>query len=208
VSRGQIVQFLLRVLRQSPNLAAWESRGFAAGVERGPTPRDRRAFLERVVAREAPGDPAPDGPYRRAAEAILQYDIFPPSLVTGVLRRAPVQEGDTVGVCYHFLPGLDLFFAARVVNRFEEQANGIWKCGSTYRTLAGHPVAGEETFSVEKHAATGRVTVALRSWSRPGLLIAHLTRPLMRWLQRRAGRAALDHLQRLVTVPATVCRPR
>jgi hypothetical protein len=172
----------------------------------GPTPRDRRANLERTVAVEGPGEPEPDGSYRRIAAAILRYDIFPPSLVTPVLRREPVAPGDTVGTHYHFLPGIDLFFASRVVDCFDKFVDGLWRSGFTYRTLAGHPVIGEETFSVEKDVSTGRVTAALRSWSRPGLWIAHLTRPLMRWLQIRAGRAALEHLQELVTGRGSVYR--
>jgi hypothetical protein len=59
---------------------------------------------------------------------------------------------------------------------------------------------------VEKDIATGRITAALRSWSRPGILLAHLTRPLMRWLQVRAGQAAIDQLQSLATAPASACR--
>ncbi|HMF11494.1 MAG TPA: DUF1990 family protein [Gemmataceae bacterium] len=199
------MQFLLLFLR-SPNLVAWEARDLAGGKTLGPTGRDRRAGFERVVAVEAPGEPEVDGPFRHAAAAILRYDIFPSRLVTPVLRRAPVQIGDTVGTQYHFLPGIDLFFASQVVDCFDERGGDSWRSGFTYRTLAGHPVIGEEMFSVEKDVATGRVTVALRSWSRPGIWLARATRPLMRWLQFRAGRAALDHLQAVVTAPASGCR--
>jgi len=66
---------------------------------------------------------------------------------------------------------------------------GTWRTGFTYRTLAGHPVAGEETFSVEKDLATGRVRVALRSWSRPASFLARAFRPIARRLQLRGGRA-------------------
>src|SRR5437660_2771630 len=109
------MQILVPWITASTDLAAWERRPFAAGVEHGRTNRDRRANLERIIAVETSGEPEPDGPFRRAADAILRYDIFPSRLVTKVLRREPLQPGDTVGMRYHFLPGIDLVFASRVV---------------------------------------------------------------------------------------------
>ena len=53
--------------------------------------------------------------------------------------------------------------------------------------LIGHPEFGEETFSVEKDMATGRVIVALRSWSRPGTVLAMLCPP---WVRRQQVRAS------------------
>ena len=188
------------------NLAEWEIRPFAGGEDAGPQSNDRRAALERIIAEESPGPPEKYGPFRRVAEAIRRYDIFPHRLVTGIKRRQPIEVGDTVGTCYHFLPGIDLFFASRVIDCFDNEGSGTWRSGFTYRTLTGHPVIGEETFCVEKDLATGGIRVALRSWSRPGIWLAHLSRPLMRWLQFRAGRAALGHLQSIVTVPGTACR--
>ena len=200
------MEVILRFLRSTPDLARWEEREFMAASGRGPANRDRRAALERVVAREAPGDPEPGGAYCRLATAVLGYHIFPPSLVMRVLRRAPLRAGDTVGTCYHFLPGIDLFFASRVTACFDERVGNSWCCGFTYRTLTGHPLIGEETFSVEKDAATGCVKALLRSWSRPGIWLAHLGKPIVRWLQFRAGRAALDHLQAIITVRASGSR--
>src|SRR5438477_323856 len=109
------MQILVPWTAPSTDLSIWERRPFAAGVDLGPTNRDRRANLERLVAVEARGDPEPDGPFRRAADAILRYDIFPPRLATKVLRRERLQTGDTVGMRYHLLPGVDLFFASRIV---------------------------------------------------------------------------------------------
>jgi hypothetical protein len=151
-----------------------------------------------VVAVEAPGPPEASGPYRELARAILRYQIFPPRLVTGILRRMPVEPGDTVGTCYHLARGVDLFFGSRVVECFDGPAGALWRTGFTYRTLVGHPVLGEETFSVEKDLATGRVEVALRSWSRPGILVARLLPPVVRLFQKHAVRAALDHLAGMV----------
>jgi len=188
------MQWIFRCCSESADLASWEARPFWPGVERGPGPADRRDRHERVVAREAPGPPHAGGICPRLAEAIFRFDVFPPALVTPVLRRAPVEVGDTAGILCHFMPGLDLFFAARVTERFEEERAGLWRCGFTYRTLVGHPACGEETFSVEKDLQTGDITVALRSWSRPGLWSARLARPVMRLLQARAGRGALVHL--------------
>jgi uncharacterized protein (UPF0548 family) len=180
-----------------PSLDAWERRAFSPGADAGPRNGDHRDAYEREVAHEPPGDPLPDGPHRKLAAAILGYRVFPPQLVTGVLRRAPVDVGDTVGIRYHFGP-VDLFFAARVIARFDERAGGWWRTGFTYRTLVGHPELGEETFSVEKELATGVVIVALRSWSRPGTRLARALRPIVRRLQVTASARALDHLAALV----------
>jgi hypothetical protein len=178
------------------DLASWQQRPFTPDVELGPRPRDNRDAHERVVGHEPPGPPQAIA--RRLADAILRFDVFPPTLATGILARSPVEVGDVVGLRYHFVPGLDIVFAARVYDRFEEEADGHWRCGFRYRTLVGHPECGEETFMVEKNLTTGTITVALRSWSRPGTWLAWIAYPIVRRLQLRAGRSALDHLQSLV----------
>ena len=177
------------------DLARWEPRPFSVDVEHGPQPHDKRDNHERGIGWEGAGVPEADGIAHRVADAILRFDVFPPSLLAGVTRRTPVEVGDTIGLRYPFVPGLDLFFAARVIDRFDKVDGDRWRSGFTYRTLIGHPACGEETFIVEKVLTTGRVTAALRSWSRPGLWIASLTYPIVRRLQVRAAGAALDHLE-------------
>ena len=127
-------------------------------------------------------------------DAIRAYSIFPPSLVAGV-TRGPIQLGDTVGIHYLGFPLVRLFFAARVVDVFDGRGDdGWWRAGFRYRTLVGHPELGEETFSVEKELATGRLRVALRSWSRPGTCLARAFAPIVRRAQVHASHRALDHL--------------
>jgi len=190
------MQILWRCFGQRPRLESLDALPFSAGVADGPRPGDRRDAYERVVAREAPGEPQRGGPYRRLARAVRAYEIFPPRLVSGVLRRAPVEPGDTYGICYHFLPGLALFFGGRVTASFDGPDGGVWRAGFTFRTLTGHPELGEETFYVEKDAATGEVRAGLRSWSRPGLWLTRLVSPYGRRVQVRACYAALDQLER------------
>src|SRR5262245_34341629 len=84
--RRSTMQFLFRFLGMKPRLDRWEGRVFSARVEHGPGPRDNQDAYEREVAVEVPGEPG--GPFRRIADAILRYDIFPPSFVTPILRRA------------------------------------------------------------------------------------------------------------------------
>jgi uncharacterized protein (UPF0548 family) len=191
------VQVLWRVLGQRPDLKEWESRRIAPEVTAGPQPGDNRDVHERVVTQEHPGPPEPDGVYYALAKAIRAYRIFPETMVEPVIAREPVEMGDTVGACYHLLSGLDLFFASRVTSVFNDRAGDTWRAGFTYQTLVGHPELGEESFSVEKDDATGRITVALRSWSRPGAWLTWLTYPLARRYQLRAGHAALDRLEAL-----------
>jgi uncharacterized protein (UPF0548 family) len=188
------MQMIWSCLGRKPRLEDWLNRGFPPTVEQGPRPNDRRDCLERIMAVESVGEPKPGGPHRRVARAIFAYEIFPPTLVSPVLLRAPVEVGDTIGILYHFMHGLDLFCGACVLECFDEPGDGVWHTGFKYRTLAGHPELGEETFSVEKDMATGAVVAAFRSWSRPGTWLTWLAAPYTRYAQVHANRAALAHL--------------
>jgi Domain of unknown function (DUF1990) len=190
------MQVIWRFLGQQPDLATLEPRPVTPGVEGGPQPGNWRDSYERIVAQEPPGPPEPDGPFEAVARAIFGYEIFPPKLVSGVLHRNPVQEGDTYGVLYHALPGIDFFFGGRVIGVFREEQGGMTRTGFTFRTVVGHPECGEETFWVEKDTE-GRVKAGLRSWSRPGTWLTRMGKPYTRWVQVRACHAALDNLQRV-----------
>lgn len=178
------------------DLEKWEARPFADGVALGPGPRDRRDRYVRVVGAEPPGPPADDGPFRRVADAIFAYRVFPTTVLVGELRRTPVQVGDTVGIRYRGFRAVDLFFAARVVDVFDEAHADGGRAGFTYRTLAGHPELGEETFAVDKHP-DGRVEVSLTSWSRAGTLLAKATPFAVRAAQVHGSEQALVNLARI-----------
>ena len=182
------------VVLGAPDLARWEVRPFWPAACAGPRPGDRRDRYARRVASEGAGEPEPGGPFRRLEAAILRFEVFPPRLIRGVLRRAPVEPGDAVGILYLGFGPLRLFFASRVLDRHDEVRGGVRRAGFTYRTLVGHPELGEETFSVEKDLASGGVSVELSSWSRPGTRLARAAAPLLRRVQVSANHQALEHL--------------
>src|SRR5262245_9154273 len=184
-------------LGRRPDLAKWTARDFPPAVLDGPRPTDDRDRHARVVAREPPGDPLPDGPFRRVATAIAEYRVFPPSLLSRVLEKEPVAVGDTVGLTYPLLPGLRMFVASRVTEVFDGPTPSGWRAGFTYRTLAGHAELGEETFAVEKDRATGDVTASLTAWSRPGHWLTRVGYWYARWCQVHGGKSALRHLERV-----------
>ena len=188
------MDILCTFLNHRPDLSKWIARPINPAIARGPGPRDHRDNHERVIGVETSGPPQPGGLHSRAATLILSYQVFPPSLLSGVLERTPVDVGDTVGAAYHFLPGIDIFFASRVVERFDREENGLWRTGFTHQTLVEHPELGQETFVVEKNLQSGEITVALRAWSRTGLWLTKLGAPVVRRLQVNAGQAALDYL--------------
>ncbi len=90
-----------------------------------------------------------------------------------------------------------VFFASRVLDVFDERAGPLWRIGFTYRTLEEHPECGQETFSAEKDLETGRVLVALRSWSKPGHWLSRALTPIARVAQVRSNDAALAALARV-----------
>ncbi len=111
--------------RAAPDLARWER---AAMIDPTRRPRDHADAYVREVGIEAVG--APGATCARLLAAVRNYDIFPPTLVRGVLRR-PVEVGDTVGIHYVRLPLVRLFFAARVIATFDGAAPGEPACGAS-----------------------------------------------------------------------------
>ncbi len=189
------MQILIPLVVQTADLTPWEQRELWEAIRTRDDRRARENSYESCVGTELPGEPRADGLHRHLAQKVMCYEAFPPELVTPQLRRAPVQTGDTVGTLYHAAPGIDLFFASRVVETFDEAAEGgIWRTGFTYSTLQGHPVMGSETFSIEKNLASGEIYVALRSWSQPITALARCFAWPCRALQAQAGRAALSRV--------------
>lgn len=158
----------------------------------------QRDVYERVIGKEKPGEPVPGGIFERARDLIMAFDIFDPATVRAVTARAPVKEGDTIGLEVPFLPGLSWLFGCRVATTFSDVRDSRVRAGFSYHTLQGHPVLGEESFSVEKDFKTGAVKVALRSWSLPGHWLTVLGQPFLRMAQKNASKGALDYLEKKI----------
>jgi uncharacterized protein (UPF0548 family) len=72
--------------------------------------------------------------------------------------------------------------------------------GFGYGSLPGHPVSGEEAFTV-RLAADGEVRARIRAFSRPAGLLPRLGGPLMPVVQRFAARRYLGALRRFAAGP-------
>lgn len=179
------MEILVPLLGDVPAAGIWESRGFSRAV---PATDSRAAVdtYERRLSREG---------FLAVAAAIMRYEAFPPTEMRGLVPRSPVEAGDTLRARCRFLPGVDVVFAARVVEVFDATRDGVQSIGFSYRTLAGHPIHGEETFAVTKSLATGEVLVRISARSRAGNWLSSLIRPIVRRRQRRAGAAAMAHLE-------------
>ncbi len=182
-------------------LSRWEHRPVHPRSQQGPTPRSHHDRHRRIVAVEAVGPPLRGGAFERVAESILAYRIFPPQVGTPVLV-SQVCMGATLGLRYRLLPGLQLFFASRVVDVFERRSDELWRSGFTYQTLVGHPELGEETFWVEKNLTNGAVEAGLQAWSELNFAWLRPLEPLCRYLQLSAGKSALDYLEQVANASA------
>ena len=143
---------------------------------------------------ESPGPPTEEGPFELALELLMAYQIFPPRVGCPAVGRAPVQEGDRVGLLYRPLGGVGMFFASRVAGLIDRSDGGrIWR-GFTYQTLQDHPELGEESFLISKDAL-GEVHFHMISWSVPGHPLVRALAPLARVLQNWANRSALEWMR-------------
>lgn len=167
----------------------------ALEVKSGPTPDDCQDDYFCDLALERVGEPESDGVFERTERAIMAYRICPPTLLVGSLPHQTIRIGDTLALRMNLPFGFGLGFGTRIQSAGRFGRDG-WLCsGFSYTTLKGHPELGEAWFWVEKEWESGRVRIHLKSWSRPGNLMARIARPIARRMQIRANRLALDHLE-------------
>jgi uncharacterized protein (UPF0548 family) len=123
---------------------------------------------EALIAREPPGPPLAEGPFRRAEVAVANYHFSDPDIVIGhfdadsrLLGRRMLLEMRAVRV---------LRYAAGVVVGsvlFEEQ-DGCSTFGFRYDTLQGHIEMGSEWFLLRKRQDTGEITFRIEAAWLPG----------------------------------------
>lgn len=64
----------------------------------------------------------------------------------------------------------------------------------TLRTLGGHPLVGEETYTITRRP-NGIVRFRIEAVSRPGTAWARMIAPIIRLLQGRYRRSAIEHMR-------------
>ncbi|MHB2019165.1 MAG: DUF1990 family protein [Candidatus Xenobia bacterium] len=154
-----------------------------------------RDVWEEQVGREKPGDPMPNGPFEKIAQAIVAADLYPRTVAQTVVDRRPVREGDTIGILYRVLPGINVYYGIRITQCFSENSGGLSKRGIRFQTLEGHPEVAEGYFSVEKDYKSGQVKILLGTWSQPGGALAKVLYPIARMFQGETSKASLRHLR-------------
>lgn len=195
------MQFLLPWT--SPRLSVWEERPIDYRAYRTALSSPDHDLTEATMALEPVGPPVADGPFETLEAAVFRYDIFGSKVGRRVLRREPLQNGDTVGLEMRMRPAVGLFFGSRVDHVFyrENCAEGV-RSGFLYRTIVGHPLVGEETFEVVKRS-DGTVVLRLEAWSRPNRWYVRALRPAARVLQRWCAGQAVAHLTRALAQTPT-----
>jgi uncharacterized protein (UPF0548 family) len=191
------MEILLPALWDEPTAGNWDPRPFGDEV------RDTDGCFaadshEVELPQEPAGAPLEKGPFLAAAHPAMCYRTFPPKVLRSLRRNpdVPVTVGETIPAQYRLLPGIHMVFAARVVELFDRSNDVEHRTGFRYRTLAGHPECGEETFYVRKELATGRIFAGLFARSRPGNALVRFFFPLARRMQLAAGRAGAANLRR------------
>ncbi len=140
-----------------------------------------------------------EGPlaFDRAGAALRGWEMFRVGWVEVWPPAAPLEEGTTVALLAR-MPGLWTLFACRIVAVIDEHGP-VESYGFAYGTLPGHPLSGEERFTVRWDRADGDVRYDLLAISRPSRLAWRIGYPLVRLIQRRFAPRSLRAMTRAVT---------
>lgn len=133
-----------------------------------------------------------DVDFAAAKEAIRAWRHFEMGWVGVWPAGIPIEIGSLAVVVTHSL-GLWSAHAARIVYTIDESR----RFGFAYGTLPGHAEQGEERFMVEQ-LADGSVWYDVIAFSRPRHILAKLSYPLVRRLQKRFGRDTAAAMVRAV----------
>lgn len=128
---------------------------------------------------------ASEATYRRAVEALKNWQQFDLGWVTIVPRRVVIETGATVAVKARAF-GTWSLSAARVVYVIDEPK----RFGFAYGTLPEHVECGEERFLIER-LDDDSVWYDILAFSQPQHPLVKLAYPLARRLQKRFARESL-----------------
>ena len=124
------------------------------------------------LAREAPGDPEPDGAWETACRLVRDYEFVPPSIIRGYFHRDVPLAGRDMLLVGRFL-GLRFPMGVRVDTVVDETRTGddghrerAW--GWSYRTLEHHLERGRLVYEVVKDLEDGSVDLVLTGVSQQG----------------------------------------
>ena len=122
--------------------------------------------------------------------AMLAYDIFPATRMEKKINSADGRiQLDAVIVQRAFVGPFALEMAVRVTEIIDEPH----RFGFVYETLEGHAERGRERFLMREDP--GGFTMVIEAWSTPGWLVARSVAPFSRFVQKRATREALEHME-------------
>lgn len=158
-----------------------------------------------VIGREAPGPPAPDGPWATACRLVRQYEFADARILRGVYERDAELLGRNMLLEARFF-GLRFYLGVRVTGVIDEERDGadgperVW--GWCYQTLEGHLEQGRLTYEVIKNLDSGQVAFRVSGYSRR----APIANPVIRlgfmafgpWTQQRFYRNIQARMAALV----------
>ena len=177
------------------------STGPVSESEAARDPSWHHYYSEALIAREAPGPPAPGGAFERARRGITDYTFSDPAIVEGHFDRSVELQGRDMLLELKVL-GLRLLCGVRVHAIRDERGAASSTWGFRYDTLEGHVEAGAEWFLLSKVHSTGDVRFRIQAAWHEGSLPNWWTRigfyALSRHYQRAWHRASYARLRTLV----------
>jgi uncharacterized protein (UPF0548 family) len=127
------------------------------------------------------------GPFARAIESLLSYQIFAPQRMFACVCTPDRRVAFGATIVQRIILGPAAIESAVRVIEFEKSADRAY---FAYATLKGHAERGLASFAVQSTA--GVVTFEAQAWSKPGTWLTKLGRPISRVVQRALTREAVE----------------
>lgn len=145
-----------------------------------------------------------DVDFEIARQCLRMWSHFPKSWAEPI-SDGPTVPGQQIAVVARCI-GFHVSNVCRVIDVVEHHSDDWSTFAITYSTCAGHDMRGAERFRLSWNKATDTVTFEVVSYSKPASLLARLSLPYVRSLQRRFAvescdrvRAYVDAFRRQVT---------
>lgn len=134
--------------------------------------------------------------YQRAVDAVRRWAMFDSEWIELCWPETRICAGSCVGVLARVARGW-ILGASRIVYVIEDSGD-VERFGFAYGTLPGNVVRGEERFLVEWDRHTDTVRFDIAALSRPNHVVAWLSYPVVRALQRRFRGEAIAAIRRAI----------